>query len=57
MKKIDIEFTCYKYKADDGVFTMFLFYPSGEWDEDKLLIQDALVNYPVDEYEWLMIEG
>ena len=55
MKKIDIEFTCYKYKADDCVFTMFLFYPSGEWDEDKLTIQEALISYPVDEYEWLMI--
>ena len=36
---------------------MFLFYPNGEWDEDKLTIHEALRNYPVEDYEWINVEG
>ena len=54
--KIEINFTCYKYKWGDGVGTMFLFYPEGVWDEDKLTIEEALEHYPVDKYEWIFLE-
>ena len=53
--KIPITFTCYKYNWTEYTGTMFLFYPDGEWDEDKLTIADALVNYPIDTYEWIHI--
>lgn len=54
--KIDIGFVCYKYKWDNGVGTMFLFYPDGEWDEDKLTIQEAIKQYPPEKYEWINLE-
>jgi len=55
MSKIDIDFVCYRYKWTEGVGTMFLFYLDGEWDEDKLCIDEALANYPVDKYNWIHI--
>ena len=48
-----IKFTCYEYNYSDGVTTLFLFYPDGVWDEDKLSLSDALNNYPISEYEWV----
>jgi hypothetical protein len=51
--KTEITFVCYKYNWDDGVGTMFLFYPNGEWDEDKLTLDEALVAYPSDQFEWI----
>jgi len=36
---------------------MFLFYPDGEWDEDKQTLEEALESYPPEKYEWLHIEG
>jgi hypothetical protein len=51
--KKDITFTCYKYDWDEGTGTLFLFWPDGVWDEDKLTIHEALDRYPVSEYEWI----
>ena len=51
--KIDIQFTCYEYRWTEGVGTMFLFYPGGIWDEDKMTLSESLEQYPVEEYEWI----
>ena len=53
IKKEIIYFLCYEYQYCTGVTTLFLFYPSGEWDEDKDTLQEALVKYPPTEYEWV----
>jgi hypothetical protein len=51
--KKDIKFTCYEYLWNEGVGTMFLFYPGGDWDEDKMTLSESLKKYPVDKYEWI----
>lgn len=51
--KIDITFICYAYKWDEGIGTMFLFYPEGIWDENKLTLEEALQDYPPTKYEWI----
>lgn len=51
--KKEIEFTCYASRFNEGLTTLFLFYPQGVWDEDKLTLEDALNKYPVEEYEWV----
>ncbi len=53
--KTPINFTCYECRWSDRHGTMFLFYPNGVWDEDKLAIEEALANYPIDKYEWIHI--
>lgn len=50
---IDIDFVCYKYRFAKGITTLFLFYPDGIWDEDKLTIKEALNKYPIELYNWL----
>jgi len=54
--KIDVRFICYEYKFTEGVSTMFKFFPNGVWDEDKLVIEEALRNYPLDQYNWIHTE-
>ncbi len=56
--KIDISFTCHETTFDDtGKTTVFLFYPAGQWDEDKKVIEEALRDYPVDQYNWIHDES
>lgn len=55
--KENIKFICYRYvyHTDNGnsVTTLFSFYPNGVWDEDKLTIDEAVVQYPPDKYNWI----
>ena len=51
--KIEIKFICYTACSDNGNWTRFSFYPSGEWDEEKYTIDEALKAYPTSEYEWI----
>ena len=62
-KKTDIEFVCYRYtftgsqiKPIRETTTLFLFYIDGLWDEDKLTIEQALKKYPIEKYNWLVLE-
>lgn len=49
----DISFTCYACTFSEGRATIYLFYPEGEWDEDKLSLEEALEAYPITEYNWI----
>jgi len=51
----DVGFICYKYTWSKGIGTLFLFYPDGQWDDDKLTLNEALKNYPPKEYNWIHI--
>ena len=52
-----ISFTCYEYMdGNRNLYTLFLFYPKGMWDENKLTLQEALVKYPPHEYNWLFFD-
>ncbi len=62
----DISFACYKYEytgkpekhlhyPPQKSVTLFLFYPKGVWDEDKLTLTEALIHYPPEEYNWLVL--
>jgi len=57
IKKEIIYFLCYEYVYSQGITTLFLFYPNGEWDDDKNTIQESLVKYPLDKYEWVHSES
>ena len=47
-------FVCYPYRDGSGhEFVMYLFYPDGVWDDDKLTEKEALDNYPMSEYNWI----
>jgi len=49
--KYNIEFICYPYLYQGGgKVTLFLFYPRGIWDEDKLGLGEALRKYPPELY-------
>jgi hypothetical protein len=64
----DILFNCFQHEykgkpekhlhfPPDKKVTLFLFYPKGVWDEDKLTLSEALERYPVNKYNWLFMEG
>lgn len=38
--------------SDIGPEVVYFFYPNGVWDDDKLLLSEALKKYPKDKYEW-----
>jgi len=55
--KVDIDFDCYFYAyGDNEKVTLFQFFPNGNWDEDKLTLEEALINYPPAQFNWLKIE-
>lgn len=56
MNKQSITFPCYNCKFNEGTFTVYLFWPNGEWDENKYSLEEALRAYPVDQYEWVLSE-
>lgn len=41
--------------SDIGDTEIYFFYPNGIWDDDKLILSEALVNYPKDKYDWIEI--
>lgn len=51
----DVVFVCYNSwsEKDQKDFTLFLFYPDGVWDEDKLMIKDAVKKYPPKKFNWI----
>ena len=49
----DILFNCYTCKFDEGETTIFLFWPDGEWDENKYMLEEALQEYPVEKFNWV----
>lgn len=51
--KTNINFTCYSCIFDEGKRTLYLFYPDGRWDENKSTLEEALVAYPTDKFEWI----
>lgn len=55
--KTPIDFMCYEYTYPEGRCTLFQFYPNGEWDEDKLTLNEALERYPIGHYEWIHSES
>lgn len=54
--KIDIVFDCYPYNFTEGKSTMFNFWPDGEWDEEKYVLEEALIAYPPEKYNWIRAE-
>lgn len=52
-KKTDITFDCYAWKAKEGTFTIFQFWPDGTWDEMKYSLEEALVSYPPSSFNWI----
>ena len=63
MKKITVEYETSDYCTDTGErYTLYFFYiqqKSGYWlwDEDKLLLEEALIKYPRNKYKWKDITG
>jgi hypothetical protein len=55
--KTPIDFLCYAYAWPEGSCTLFQFYPNGEWDEDKQTLKEALVQYPIEHYEWIYADS
>jgi len=41
--------------SDIGDTEIYFFYPDGMWDDDKLILSDALDKYPKDKYDWVEI--
>ena len=48
-----VTFTCYRYVATEGEFTMFKFWPDGVWDEYKYTMDEALEAYPPSAWSWI----
>lgn len=55
--RVDIDFDCYLYTyGNDEKVTLFQFFPGGDWDEDKLTLEEALKKYPPTQFNWLKIK-
>lgn len=54
-KLIDISFICYSSTNFDERKAVFIFYPSGRCDDDKLTIQEAVKKYPPERYNWINV--
>lgn len=55
--RIEIEYTSYMTRFSDlGLEEVYCFYPDGIWDEDKLLLSEAIKKYPQLKYKWIKIE-
>jgi hypothetical protein len=54
--KIDIEYASFKTQDHQGPWTVYLFYPYGVWDEDKLSLKEAETLYPKKKYNWVKVD-
>lgn len=41
--------------SDIGVTEIYFFYPDGVWDDDKLILSEALDKYPKNKYDWVEV--
>lgn len=55
--KTDIHYVKHESTFTEGVMTIHLFYPNGEWDADKLIYKDALQKYPKRLWNWIEVTG
>jgi hypothetical protein len=51
-----IDSLAYALRLGGGHFPTQRYTPDGQWDEDKLTIEQALQKYPIAEYEWIHFE-
>lgn len=56
MEREEIDFTCYEAYFGSHSKMIFMFYPNGVWDEDKLARCEALAKYPTSKYKWVFID-
>jgi len=54
--KEKIGFATYETVSGATVWTVYLMYPGGIWDESKLTKEEAEAAYPLDQYEWFELE-
>lgn len=50
---VNIEYTTCITVFDELEVTIYYFYPNGIWDDDKLLLAEAQLKYPVNKYNWI----
>lgn len=54
--KLNIQFVTQQHSFPDiGDAEIYFFYPNGVWDDDKLLLSEAIEKYPSDQYNWIEI--
>lgn len=65
MVKVEYEKSHFKDKEGNVEYTLYFFYIRKKydgdwcwlWDDDKLLLEEALKKYPTNKYEWVDITG
>ncbi len=53
MARKQIDYTTYEASSAEGPWQVYLFYPDGVWDEDKLTLGEAEKKYPPRDYKWV----
>lgn len=53
MEKTKILYTHYPYRHMHGTDELYMFWPMGMWDDNKYFLEEALIAYPKDKYEWV----
>jgi hypothetical protein len=54
--KKDVTFICYLCDFTDGQYTIFQFWVDGIWDEDKNTLEEGILKYPLDKWNWMLAE-